>query len=101
MGRKNIVSADHYKNEGRGRQGDVAAANMHKHSDARIGAAASSAGKTLLPGTGPRSAFERRRRRAKRVRALRRSLKLKGLTAKQLMERRMSLRRADDDEGGR
>ena len=76
MSSKNNVNADHYKTAGRGRPWEGAAAGLRKRPPAKAGAAEIRLGKL------------RRRQR------LRRLANVKGLTARQLSERRMRLRQA-------
>ena len=94
MSTKNNVNTDHYKTAGRGRQGQAVAADSHKHSYTQAKARTSAGHGPTLPGTRARQAAEAQSRRLRQQQRLRRSAKLRGLTAKQLMERRMRERQA-------
>jgi hypothetical protein len=95
VSRKNNVNADHYKTAGRGRQGEVVAADLHKHAYAQARAGTTLGRETLLPGARAQQARETRRGRLRRLQRLRRSAKLRRLTARQLMERRVRLRQPE------
>ncbi|MDQ3804304.1 MAG: hypothetical protein M3416_10785 [Acidobacteriota bacterium] len=94
MSRKNNVNTDHYKTAGRGRPGEAVAADLHKHTYAQARAGASSRRAPALPGPRARQSTEAQHRRLRRLRRLRMSVKLRGLSARQLMERRMRQRQS-------
>lgn len=94
MSRKNNVNTDHYKTAGRGRPGEAVAADLHKHSYAQAGAGASPGRGAAFPGSRARQAMDARRRSFRRLRKLRRSVKVRGLSARQLLERRRRLRQS-------
>lgn len=87
MSRKSNVNADHYKTAGRGRPGEGLVPEVHKRSFARAGAAAS--GPSFLPG----AAAARRPERIRPPGRLRKPARPRGLSARQLMERRVAERR--------
>jgi hypothetical protein len=94
VSRKNNVNTDHYKTAGRGRPGEAVAAGVHKHSYALARAGASSGREATFPGSRARQAMDAQRKSFRRLRKLRRSVKVRGLSARQLMERRLRLRQS-------
>ena len=94
MSTKNNVNTDHSKTAGRGRQGQAVAADSHKHSYTQAKAVTSAGHGPTLPGARAREAAEAQSRRLRRLQRLRRSVRPRGLTARQLMERRMRERQA-------
>jgi hypothetical protein len=93
MSRKNNVNADHYKMAGTGRPWE-GADDMRKRTSAHAASAAPRARETFLPGARARRLARVRLDRLRRKQRLRRTAKVKGLTARQLAERRMRLRRS-------
>jgi hypothetical protein len=90
LSRKNNVNADHYKTAGRGRPWE-GIADLRKQPPAQAEAGARRGRETFLPGARARRLAEIRLGKLRRRQRLRRSAKLKGLTPRQLSERRMRL----------
>ena len=90
MSRKNNVNTDHYKTAGRGRPGEVALADGRKHDYTPAAAGARPGAEALLPGSRVRQSAETRMANRRR----RRLSRLRGLSAKRLLERRRLRRRA-------
>jgi hypothetical protein len=93
VSRKNNVNADRYKTAGLGRPWE-GADDMRKRSSAHAASGAPRARETFLPGARARRLAEMRLGRVRRKQRPRRTAKLKGLTARQLSERRMRIRQA-------
>jgi hypothetical protein len=93
MSRKNNVNADRYKTAGGGRPWE-GAADTRKQPSAQSEADAPRGRATSLPGARARRLAEMSMGKLRRRRRLRRLSRLKGLTAKQLSERRMRLRQS-------
>ena len=93
MSRKNNVNADRYKTAGGGRPWE-GAAEPRKQPSAQSEADALRGRETFLPGARARRLAEMSMGKIRRRRRLRRLSRLKGLTAKQLSERRMRLRQS-------
>ena len=93
MSRKNNVNADRYKTAGGGRHWERAA-EPRKQPSAQTEADAPGGRETFLPGARARRLAEVSMGKLGRRRRLRRLSRLKGLTAKQLSERRTRLRQA-------
>lgn len=93
MSRKNNVNADHYKTAGGGKPWE-GVADVRKQPPAHSEAGARPGCGTFLPGARARRLTEIRLGKLRRQQRLRRPAKLKGLTARQLSERRMRLRQA-------
>ncbi len=94
MSNKNNVNTDHYKTAGRGRPGEVALADVRKHSYTPAAAGARSGAEGLLPGSRARQSAETRMAEHRRLRRRRGLTKLRGLSAKRLSERRRLQRQA-------
>ncbi len=92
MSRKSNVNTDHYKTAGRGRPGEGLVPEIYKRAFAQARAAAAG-GPSFLPGARGDSAEARRLERIRLLGRLKRRARMKGLSARQLMERRMSERR--------
>ena len=92
MSNKNNINVDHYKTRGRGRQGDGVVYDDYKQLRNQI--AVASTGTTnpfhaiQQAGDGVNSAAK-----FKRLQKLKRTRRRRGLSAKQLMERKLNLRR--------
>lgn len=99
MSRKNNVNADHYKTAGTGRPWE-GADDTRKHAFAHAASVAPRARETFPTGARARRLAEMRLDRLRRKQRLRRTAKLKGLTARQLAERRMRLRQNDYVKAG-
>ena len=100
MSRKNNVNADHYKTAGTGRPWE-GADDKRKRPSAHAASGAPRTRETFLPGARARRLAEMRLERLRRKHSVRRAAKLKGLTARQLAERRMRLRQNDYVKAGR
>lgn len=88
MSRKNNVNTDYYKTAGRGRPGEVARADGRKHNYTPAAAGVSSGAEEFLPGARPRQSTRTRMAEYGRIQRRRRQARLRGLSAKQLSERR-------------
>jgi len=82
LSRKNNINTDHYKTKGRGRQGDGIVHEEHRHSFTQTAVARS-------------TQLVSRLENLRRVRRRKRASKIRGLSARQLMERKMSPRTAN------
>jgi hypothetical protein len=93
VSRKNNVNADRYKTAGGGKPWE-GAADPRKQPSAQAGADALRISETFLPGARARRLAEMSLGKIRQRQRLRRLSRLKGLTAKQLSERRMRLRQS-------
>lgn len=100
MSRKNNVNADHYKTAGTGKPWE-GADDIRKHASAHAASGAPRTRETFPSGARARRLAGMRLDRLRRKHRLRRAAKLKGLTARQLAERRMRLRQNDHVKAGR
>jgi hypothetical protein len=93
LSRKNNINTDHYKTEGRGRQGEGIVHNIHKqiYTQARA-QSGENGGESPFPGAARRASLPTRLAWPRRAQRLKRSGRIRGLSAKQLMERRMRQR---------
>lgn len=94
MSRKSNVNTDHYKTAGRGPQCEGLVPEVHKRSFARARSNAAAVGETFFPGAHAESARATRLAKLKLLGRPGRRGKPKGLSAKQLMERRNRAGRA-------
>jgi hypothetical protein len=93
LSRKNNINTDHYKTVGRGRQSDEVIHEIHRHALTKTKSGIRVQGATTLIGDPlGRSRHVGRSERIRRAQRFRRLRKVRGLSARQLMERKMSLR---------
>lgn len=95
MSRKNNVNTDHYKTKGRGRQGDGIVYEEHRHSFNQPLAPLSERGANRIRTVARRTQLVSRLENLRRLRRQKRISKITGLSARQLMERKTSLRTAN------
>ena len=95
MSRKNNVNPNHYKVAGRGRQGEAVVNVTHGHAYAQDVVNLRGAG-TRPPGANQASGQRGVSARLERLPRLRGARKIRGLTPRQLHDRRMSLRPRND-----
>jgi hypothetical protein len=91
---KSNINTDHYKMAGRGRQGEGLVPEAHKHVLAKAKRRTHQSEESFFPGALDESARAKGTGRLERLKRSRRLRKPRGLTAKQLMERRMRLTQA-------
>ncbi len=93
MSRKNNINTDHYKTAGRGRQGDGVIHEAHRHALAKTRSGFRSRGATnLINDPLRKSRHKGQSERIHRARRLGLMRKVRGLSARQLMERKVGLR---------
>ena len=92
MSRKNNLNVDHYKIKGRGRQGDGIVHDEHKHSVTQAVVPSSEGGANRIRAVARSPHLVSRLENLRRLRRRNRVSKIRGLSARQLMERKMSLR---------
>ncbi len=95
MSRKNNVNMDHYKTKGRGRQGDGIAHEEHRNSFTQAVAPSSERGANRIRAVARSTQLISRLENLRRLRKRKRLRKIRGLSARQLMERKMSLQTAN------
>jgi len=81
---------NHYKIRGRGRQGEAVVHHDHKHSLAQVGGSPGNDVENRFRGAQKHVPVANRLAKFSRLQRLKRSRKIRGLSAKQLMERKMS-----------
>ena len=95
MSRKNNVNMDHYKTKGRGRQGYGIVHEEHRHSLSQAVPPSSERGAHRIRAVARSTQLVSRLENLRRLRRRRKRVsKIRGLSARQLMERKMSLRTA-------
>jgi hypothetical protein len=94
LSRKTNVNTDHYKTNGRGRQGDGIVHEDHRHSFNQAVAPSSERGANHIR-VARSTQLVSRLENLRRLRGRKRLRKIRGLSARQLMERKMSTRTAN------
>ena len=92
MSRKNNVDVDQYNTKERGRQGDWIVHEEHRHSFTQVVAPSSEGGANRIRAVARSPHLVSRLENLRRLRRRNRVSKIRGLSARQLMERKMSLR---------
>lgn len=93
LSKKSNINTDHYKTGGQGRQGGAVIHELHRHALTRTKSGIRVQGLTPFVGDRlHRSRHESRLERIRRAQSLRQTRKVRGLSARQLMERKMRLR---------
>ena len=90
LSRKNNINMDHYKTKGRGRQGDGIVHEEHRHSFSQVIAPSSERGANRIRALARSTQLVSRLENLRRLRRRKRVSKLRGLSARQLMERKMN-----------
>lgn len=98
MSRTGNINTDHHKTVRRGRQGEGLVSDVHNRSFAQSKIGSGVSGETSCSVTREESARTTRLGRLRRFRRLRRVGKPRGLSAKQLMERRILQRHANTSQ---
>ena len=86
MSRKNNVNMDHYKTKGRGRQGDGIVHEERRHSFTQAVAPSSEREANRIRAVERSTQFVSRLKDLRRLRRRKRVSKIRGLSARQLME---------------
>ena len=95
LSRKNNVNMDHYKTKGRGRQGDGIVHEEHRHSFTQAVAPSSEWEANQISAVARSTKLVSRLENLRRLRRRKRVSKIRGLSARQPMERKMSTRTAN------